>query len=170
MRVVVGRIGRPHGIRGAVTVEPRTDEPDERFAPDAVLLPQSGASPLVVRHSQWHSGRLLVEFEGVEDRNDAEALRGTILEIDRDADAQPADPEEFYDSALMGCSVVTAAGELLGEVIEVAHLPAQDLLVVRGEAREFLIPFVSEIVPVIDLTARRIVVDPPAGLLEIEEP
>lgn len=169
MRVVVGRIGRPHGIRGAVTVEPRTDEPDERFAPDAVLLPQSGASPLVVRHSQWHSGRLLVEFDGVDDRNEAEALRGTILEVERQDDARPDDPEEFYDSALLGCAVVTVTGESLGEVSEVAHLPAQDLLVVAGEGREVLVPFVSEIVPSVDLAARVITVDPPEGLLDIEE-
>lgn len=169
MRVVVGRIGRPHGIRGAVTVEPRTDEPDERFAPDAVLLPQSGASPLVVRHSQWHSGRLLVEFEGVDDRNAAEALRGTILEVDRSDDARPDDPEEFYDSALVGCAVVTVSGESLGEVTEVAHLPAQDLLVVAREGSELLVPFVSEIVPDVDLEARLITVDPPEGLLDIEE-
>jgi len=169
VRVVVGRIGRPHGIRGAVTVEPRTDEPDERFAPDSVLLPQSGASPLVVRHSQWHSGRLLVEFDGVDDRNEAEALRGTILEVERQDDARPDDPEEFYDSALLGCAVITVAGETLGEVTEVAHLPAQDLLVVAGEGREVLVPFVSEIVPSVDLAARVITVDPPEGLLDIEE-
>lgn len=169
MRVVVGRIGRPHGIRGAVTVEPRTDEPDERFAPDAVLLPQSGASPLVVRHSQWHSGRLLVEFDGVDDRNEAEALRGTILEVERSDDARPDDPEEFYDSALVGCAVVTVSGAPLGEVVEVAHLPAQDLLVVAREGGELLVPFVSEIVPAVDLDARMITVDPPEGLLDIEE-
>lgn len=169
MRVVVGRIGRPHGIRGAVTVEPRTDEPDERFAPDAVLLPQSGASPLVVRHSQWHSGRLLVEFDGVDDRNQAEALRGTILEVERSDDARPDDPEEFYDSALLGCEVVTVSGEALGEVTEVAHLPAQDLLVVAREGGELLVPFVSEIVPSVDLEGRVITVDPPEGLLDIEE-
>jgi len=89
MRVVIGRIGRPHGIRGEVTVETRTDEPDERFAPGAVLLVDGPVQQLVVDRMHWHSGRLLVTFEGVVDRNDAEALRGLILEVERPDDATP---------------------------------------------------------------------------------
>lgn len=168
MRVVVGRIGRPHGIRGEVTVEPRTDEPDERFAPGAVLL-RSGAD-LVVERSHWHSGRLLVHFRGVEDRNAAEALRGTLLEVERPEDATPDDPEEFYDSTLLGCEVVGVGGAPLGTVVDILHLPAQDVLVIDVGGREALVPFVSEIVPDVDLAARRVVIDPPEGLLDLDAP
>ena len=166
MRVVVGRIGRPHGIRGEVTVEPRTDEPDERFAPGAVLIASTPTERLEVTRSHWHSGRLLVSFEGVHDRNAAEALRGVILEIDRDDAEAPEDPEEFYDSALIGCSVTTLDGRDVGEVTEVAHLPGQDLLVIAGPFGEVLVPFVEEIVPTIEPASRRIVIDPPPGLIE----
>ncbi len=166
MRVVVGRIGRPHGIRGEVTVEPRTDEPDERFAPGAVLIASPPTERLEVERSHWHSGRLLVSFAGVTDRNAAEALRGVILEIDRDDSEEPDDPEEFYDSALVGCRVRTVEGADVGEITEVAHLPAQDLLVVVGPFGEVLVPFVEEIVPTVDPAARMVVIDPPPGLLE----
>lgn len=166
MRVVVGRIGRPHGIRGEVTVDPRTDEPDERFAPGAVLIASTPTGRLEVVRSHWHSGRLLVTFEGVEDRNAAEDLRGVILEIERDEAEVPDDPEEFYDSALIGCRVSTVDGRDLGEVTEVAHLPAQDLLVVHGPQGEVLVPFVEEIVPTIDTVGRTVVIDPPPGLIE----
>lgn len=166
MRVVVGRIGRPHGIRGEVTVEPRTDEPDERFAPGAVLLATTPTGRLEVERAHWHSGRLLVSFTGVHDRNAAEALRGVILEVDRDDAAVPDDPDEFYDSALIGCRVTTLDGRDVGEVTEVAHLPAQDLLVVDGPYGEVLIPFVEEIVPTIEPANRSVVIDPPPGLIE----
>ena len=169
MRVVVGRIGRPHGIKGEVTVEPRTDEPDERFAPGAVLLLDDPAKQLVVERMHWHSGRLLVWFRGVADRNAAEALRGLLLHVERAEDELPEDPEEFYDSSLEGCTVVLTDGSLVGVVAEVVHLPAQDLLAVRREGRsEVLVPFVEQIVPDVDLEARRIVIDPPGGLLDDE--
>ncbi len=167
MRVVVGRIGRPHGIKGEVTVEPRTDEPDERFAPGAVLLLDDPGASLVVERTHWHSGRLLVTFQGVTDRNAAEALRGTLVHVERAEDELPEDPEEFYDSSLEGCAVVLRDGTVVGEVVDVVHLPAQDLLAVRREGRsEVLIPFVEQLVPEVDLAARVIVVDPPGGLLD----
>lgn len=170
MRVVVGRIGRPHGIRGEVTVEPRTDEPDIRFAPGSSLLRADGGADLVVDDAHWHSGRLLVAFVGVEDRNAAEAIRGTVLEIDRDDDEVPDGEDEYYDSALIGSEVVDHHGVVIGVVREVAHLPAQDLLVIeRSDAPEILLPFVIEFVPEIDVTARRIVIHPPDGLIEADE-
>jgi 16S rRNA processing protein RimM len=170
MRVVVGRIGRPHGIKGEVTVETRTDEPEERFAPGAVLFVDPPAGTLRVLRSHWHSGRLLVAFAGVDDRNAAEALRGLLLHVDRAESEQPADPEEFYDSSLQGCRVVLLDGTDVGEVIDVVHLPAQDLLAIRGEGdREVLVPFVAALVPSVDLPGRRIVIDPPGGLLDPEE-
>ncbi|MEK9737945.1 MAG: ribosome maturation factor RimM, partial [Candidatus Nanopelagicales bacterium] len=99
----------------------------------------------------------------------AEALTGTLLEVDRDADERPEDPEEFYDDQLVGL-VVIADGAAIGEVAEVIHLPAQDLLAVQHvDGREVLVPFVAEIVPTVDLDGHRIIVDPPPGLLDPDE-
>jgi 16S rRNA processing protein RimM len=171
MRVVVGRIGRPHGIRGEVTVEPRTDEPDERFAPGAVLSVDGPVHELVVARPHWHSGRLLVHFEGVEDRSAAEALRGLLLHVERAADETPIDPDEYYDSTLTGCLVQLTDGTAIGEVTDVLHLPSQDLLVVRSaDDREVLVPFVAAFVPLVDVVERRIVIEPPDGLLDADEP
>lgn len=170
MRVVVGRIGRPHGIRGEVTVETRTDEPDERFAPGAVLSVDGPVSELVVEGTHWHSGRLLVRFRGVEDRTGAEALRGLLLHVERPEDLTPQDPEEFYDSNLKGCLVELLDGTRVGDVVDVSHLPAQDLLVIRtDDDREVFVPFVAQMVPTVDVGRRRIVIDPPIGLLEPDE-
>ena len=167
MRVVVGRIGKPHGLRGQVTIELRTDEPDERFAPSSVLFADGAIGVLTVAEIHWHSGRLLVNFVGYESRSAAETLRGTILEVERDAEAQPTDPDEFYDSSLIGCSVETISGEPIGVVGEVVHLPSQELLsVITATGREVLIPFVAQIVPTVDMATRRILIDPPAGLIE----
>lgn len=170
MRVVVGRIGRPHGIRGEVTVETRTDEPDERFAPGAVLQVDGPVSRLVVEAAHWHSGRLLVAFQGIADRTAAEALRNVLLWIDRPDDATPEDPDEYYDSTLVDCRVHLVDGTSVGTVTEVVHLPAQDLLAVRTpDDRDLLVPFVSQFVPEIDVAGRRIVIDPPPGLLDAED-
>ena len=168
MLVVVGRIGRPHGVRGAVSIEVRTDEPDRRFAVGSRLLTDSG-NELVVTSATWHSGRLLLTFEGYDDRNAIEGLRNQILSVDRPDDEQPEDPEEFYDSALVDCEVCDPDGGVIGTVKEVAHLPAQDMLVVRTpDDREILVPFVEEFVPTIDIAHKRIVITPPDGLLDEE--
>ncbi|MEV0001991.1 ribosome maturation factor RimM [Micromonospora sp. NPDC050980] len=179
MLLVVGRIGKPHGIRGEVTVEVRTDEPEARFAPGSVLVTEPGAVPtepgawrvppkLTVESARWHQGRLLVAFSGVPGRDVAEALRNTLVGVDSaDVDA-PADPEEFHDHQLVGLAVVTPDGERLGEVDRIDHAPASDLLVVRRpEGRTALIPFVKAIVPEVDLAGGRVVVDPPGGLLDL---
>lgn len=167
MRVVVGRIGRPHGIRGEVTVEVRTDEPERCFAPDDSLFVNGSERTLVVARSHWHSGRLLLHFDGISDRNQAEALRGLLLEIERPDDAVPEDPDEFYDHSLVGCSVSLAGGELVGTVRDVVHLPGQDVLAVTlSDGREALVPFVLEIVPEVDIAERRVVITPPPGLLD----
>lgn len=167
MQLVVARIGRAHGIRGEVSVELRTDEPEQRLAPGAVLAtepPETG--PLTVVSGRVHSGRLLLRFDGIVDRAAAEALRNTLLLAEVDPDERPEDPEEFYDHQLVGLRVVTTDGAAVGQVGEVAHPPGQDLLVVaRPEGGEALVPFVSELVPEVDLAAGRIVIDPPPGLL-----
>jgi 16S rRNA processing protein RimM len=172
MRLVVGRVGRPHGLRGEVNVEVRTDDPASRFAAGSVLMTDPAErGPLTVSTARWHSGRLLVAFEGCQDRDAAEILRDTLLEIDS-AQLEPlADPEQFYDHDLIGLGVVTVTGEQVGSVVDVLHY-GQDLLVVDGAGaragREILIPFVAAIVPEVDVTGGQLVVDPPAGLLDPE--
>jgi 16S rRNA processing protein RimM len=169
VQLVVGRIGRPHGLRGDVSVEVRTDEPDRRFAPGTALATDpASAGPLVVESRRWHSGILLVRFEGVSDRDHAEELRGTMLVIDS-ADIPPSDdPDEFYDHQLIGLAVVKPDGERVGEVSDVLH-HGQDLLVVRRGKAEVYVPFVKALVPVIDLEKGILVVDAPAGLLDPDE-
>jgi len=168
MLVVVGRIGRPHGVRGAVSIDVRTDEPDLRFAPGNEVIADSGVV-LTIESATWHSGRLLLTFEGYPDRTAIERLRGQVLSVDRDDSESPEDPAEFYDTALVDCEVVTAEGAVVGRVIEVAHLPAQDMLVVvRADSKEVLIPFVEAMVPEVDVHANRIVITPPPGLLDAE--
>lgn len=169
MLVVVGRIGRAHGIRGDVSIEVRTDEPENRFVVGGELITDSGRH-LRIRDVKWHSGRLLLAFDGVQDRTEVEQLRGMLLQVERDEAETPDDPEEFYDSALIDCRVVDEDGVDLGTVREVAHLPAHDLLVIDREGSEVLIPFVREFVPEVDIAARRIVVTPPEGLLDAEAP
>ena len=169
--VVVGRIGRPQGIKGEVTVEVRTDAPDERFAPGAELLTPTGS--LTVEQSRDHSGKLVVLFAGVHDRNGAEALRGTVLSVDARTLPPIEDEDEYYDSQLLGLRVVQQDGTPLGTVTDVLHLPHGDVLAVeRSEAgsRELLVPFVRAMVPVVDLDAGQAVVELPEGLLELSDP
>jgi 16S rRNA processing protein RimM len=168
VQLVVARIGRAHGIKGQVTVEVRTDEPETRLAPGAALLTDPvAAGPLTVAEARWHSGRLLLSFQGVSSRSGAEALRGTLLIAEVDPEQTPEDPEEYYDHQLIGLAVVLADGSPVGELTSIAHLPAQDLLTVtRPDGSEVLVPFVSEIVPEVDLKQKRAVLTPPPGLLD----
>jgi len=170
MQLVVGRVGRPHGLSGEVTVEVRTDDPERRFAAGASLatLPV-WRGPLTVAASRWHSGTLLVRFAGCDDRQAAESLRDTMLAIDSDDLPPLGDPADFYDHDLIGLAVRTAAGEHVGTVADVLH-HGQDLLVVDGagprSGAELLVPFVTAIVPEVDLAGGFLVVDPPPGLLD----
>jgi 16S rRNA processing protein RimM len=172
MLLVVGRVGRPHGLHGEVTVDVRTDDPAERFSLGSALMtdpPERG--PLTVSAARWHSGRLLLRFHGCLDRDAAEALRGTLLVVDSSQLGPLSDPEEFYDHDLVGLQVVTMAGEQVGSVADVLHY-GQDLLVVNGAGTragaEILIPFVAAIVPEVDVASGRLVIDPPPGLLDPE--
>ncbi|MFL6108750.1 MAG: ribosome maturation factor RimM [Marmoricola sp.] len=169
--IVVGRIGKPHGVKGEVSVEPRTDEPERRFATGAQLKTENkrpgaaGPHHLTVVGMRWHSGRLLVRFEEIADRSAAEQARGTLLAIPLDPDERPQDPEEFYDHQLVGLSVVTTDGRVVGELREIAHGAAQDLLVVKTDGRDVLVPFVAALVPEVDVPGGRIVVEDLPGLL-----
>jgi len=171
VQLVVARIGRAHGIKGEVTVEVRTDEPELRLAPGAVLATDPAtAGPLTIETGRVHSGRLLLRFEGVKDRTAAEALRNILLIADVDPAELPEDPEEFYDHQLMDLDVVLADGTEIGRITEITHLPSQDLFIVeRPDGSEVMIPFVEEIVSEIDLDEQRAVITPPPGLIDASE-
>ena len=131
MQLVVGRVTRPHGVRGEVSVEVRTDDPDLRFAVGRVMATDpAAAGPLTVESVRWHSGRLLIRFAGVGDRNQAEELRGTWLTLDTAEVGPTGDPDEFHDHELIGLAVVTTSGEPVGRVTDVRHF-GQDLLVIE---------------------------------------
>ncbi|MGW0733455.1 ribosome maturation factor RimM [Streptomyces sp. NPDC002851] len=168
MQLVVGRIGRAHGIKGEVTIEVRTDEPELRLAPGAVLATDpANVGPLTIAAGRVHSGRLLLRFDGVRDRNAAEALRNTLLIAEVDPDELPDEPDTYYDHQLMDLDVVTTEGQEVGRVTEISHLAAQDLFIVeRPDGSEVMIPFVEEIVTEIDLDQQRAVIDPPPGLID----
>jgi 16S rRNA processing protein RimM len=164
--VVVGRIGRPHGLTGEVSVLVRTDSPEQRFALRTVFELGAGRR-LTVAGTRWHKGALLVRFDGVGDRDAAELLRGELLTISADELPPPADPDEFHDHQLVGLRAELADGAAVGTVTDVVHGPAGELLVVAREgAGDALVPFVRDIVPTVDLAAGRVVLTPPDGLLD----
>jgi 16S rRNA processing protein RimM len=168
VQLVVARIGRAHGIKGEVTVEVRTDEPELRLAPGAVLATDpASAGPLTIETGRVHSGRLLLRFEGVSDRTGAEALRNTLLIAEIDPEELPEGEDEFYDHQLIDLDVVTADGTEVGRITEISHLPTQDLFIVeRPDGSEVMIPFVEEIVAEIDLEEQKAVITPPPGLID----
>ena len=173
-RVVVGRIGRAHGIKGEVSVEPRTDEPARRFAAGSTLFTRApgGAvipTTLTVASTRDHQGRLLVRFAEFADRTAAERARGTWLEAEVVAGERPDDPEDFYDHQLVGLTATDPAGASLGEVVLIEHAGALDLLHLRlHDGRTVLFPFVTALVPEVDVDGGRIVIDDVPGLLEME--
>lgn len=168
MELVVARIGRAHGIKGEVTVEVRTDEPELRLGPGAVLRTDpASAGPLTIETGRVHSGRLLLRFAGVKDRTGAEALRNILLIAEVDPAELPEEPDEYYDHQLMDLDVVLADGTPIGRITEISHLPSQDLFIVeRPDGTEVMIPFVEEIVAEIDLEEQRCVITPPPGLID----
>ena len=170
MRVIIGRAGRPHGIRGEVVIGVRTDEPDLRFAVGAARDETAGppGRRLTVASTRWHSGQLLVLFAGIADRTAASELTGSWLSVDSSQLPDTGDPDEFRDHELIGLNVRTAGGEPVGVVTDVLHY-GQDLLVVRRAEGEFMVPFVKAMVPEVDVQAGLVVIDPPPGLLDPAE-
>jgi 16S rRNA processing protein RimM len=181
MELVVARIGRPQGLRGEVSVDVRTDDPRRRFVVGAQLRTDpAGAGPLTLTSVRDQSGRTILGFDGVEDRTAAEGLRGVLLVVDSDTDAEGDDeapsasnrsePDAWYDHELVGLRAERVDGQPLGVVSRVEHLPAQDLLVVRSAVgSEVLVPFVAALVPEVDIAGGRVVVDPPGGLFDPAE-
>jgi 16S rRNA processing protein RimM len=170
VEVVVGVIGRAHGIRGDVAIDIRTDEPQVRFADGAVLRAESGARRFTVVAAREHSGRLLVRFAELADRTAAEAVRGTVLVVDVDPAELPEDEDEFYDRQLVGLRARAADGSLVGTVLSVLHLPFQDTLEIQTSAGPRLVPFVTEVVPRVDLAAGELqLADLPGLLSDLED-
>jgi 16S rRNA processing protein RimM len=169
VQLVVGRVGRAHGIRGDVFVEVRTDDPEARFAAGSVLATDpADAGPLTVDRVRWHSGKLVLGFAGYPDRTAVERLRGVRLVIDSDELEPLDDPDEFHDHELVGLEVLTTDGTRVGTVAEMIHGPAGELLAVkRADGGEALVPFFRDFVPTVDVKGGKVVIDPPEGLLDL---
>ena len=170
VEVVVGVLGRAHGIRGDVEIHLRTDEPERRFVPGARLRVEGSSRVLTVESARNHSGRLLVHFEELSDRTDAEAARGLVLVTDVVAHELPAEEGEYYDRQLVGLEAVTPAGTSVGRVLAVLHPGPQDLLEISTAGGSRLVPFVTALVPEVDLAGGRVVVADLPGLLSDDEP
>jgi 16S rRNA processing protein RimM len=160
MKLNVGRIGKAHGILGEATIEVRTDEAEDRFAIGAVLETESHGN-LTVASARVHNGILLLSFEGIEDRNAIETLRNELLYADVDIEAPGVDEDDYHVLQLIGCKAFLVDGDEFGEVSEVLNLPGQDVLVIKSDSAETLIPFVRQLVPIVDVKARRMTVIPP---------
>lgn len=164
MQLVVGRIGRAHGVLGEATIDVQTDDPDLRFKVGSKLTLDSGQE-LTIKSSRWHNQILLLGFEGVNDRNQIEALRDQLISSQVDLSALA--PGEYHYQQLIGCQVYLQNNELVGQVSEVVKLPGQDLLSVDKNGSQVLIPMVKQIIISIDVLEKKIVVNPPEGLLDV---
>jgi 16S rRNA processing protein RimM len=169
VEVVVGVVGRAHGLRGEVAVELRTDEPDRRFAPGRQLRAEDSARLFTVVAAREHSGRLLVTFDELTDRTSADAVRGTRLVADVASDERPAAAEEFYDRQLIGLRVRSGDGADAGRVAAVLHMPLQDVLEIDGANGRHLVPFVAALVPEVRLDEGWLRIAAVPGLLDDRE-
>jgi 16S rRNA processing protein RimM len=175
MELVIGRVAKAHGVTGEVVIDVRTDDPAERFAPGSVLRgrkPRGGPErDFVIESVREHGGRLLVRLTGIGDRNAADELRGTLFLVESGNLPPIEDPDEFYDHQLEGLAVRTVAGESVGTVTEVLHTAAGELLSIKrpDEGGELLVPFVSAIVTAVSLAEGTVEIDPPDGLLNLED-
>ena len=167
MQLQVARIGKPHGIRGEVTVQVLTDAPEDRFVPgtEFVVEPAS-AGPLTVVSARWNKDILLLAFEEIETRNDAETLRGAKLFIETE-ELDEDDDEGWYEHELVGLEARVGA-QVVGKIAALHTMPVQDLLVVESpDGKEILIPFVEQIVPEVNVAEKYVLVTPPPGLFEV---
>ena len=166
MDTVLARLGKPHGIKGEFTVEVRTDRPDERLTPGSTFATDPDIGTLTLKSARWHRDRLLLAFAEVPDRNRAEEIRNTLILAEQETEED--DEDAWYLDDLIGLSVF-ADEEKVGEIVDVTNGVAQDLIHLKHvEGHEVLIPFVTAIVPEVDIEGGRITITPPAGLLEAE--
>lgn len=166
MQLVVGRIGRAHGVQGEATIEVRTDDPDLRFAIGEKLTLENG-NQLTISGFRWHNQILLLTFAGIADRNKIEELRDQLLYAEVDVNSNT--PDEYHFQQLIGCQVFLPDRSNLGEVTEIVQLPGQDLLSVKTGRGEILIPMVKQIILSIDVAKKIIEIDPPEGLLDVAD-
>jgi len=160
MRLLVGRIGKAHGILGEATIEVRTDDAATRFALGATVETDKGKS-LTVDSVRVHNGILLLGFEGITDRNGIESFRDTLLYAEVDIDAPGEDEDDYHVLQLIGCVANLEDGTKFGEVTDVLNLPGQDVLAIKTSSGEVLVPFVRQLVPVVDIKEKLVVVIPP---------
>ena len=168
MLVEVGRLIKAHGIKGDLLTQSLTDFPELRFALGAKLQLANQQFLTVTKFAE-HSGRLLLHFEEIVDRNSAEQAAGSLLYAEIDETELPPEPGKYFDRQLIGLLVSTNDGDVIGKVVDVLHLPAQDVLVMNMHGKEVLIPFVDPIVPIVDLDHNMITINPPVGLLEVSD-
>ena len=168
--VVVGRIARPHGLRGQVIVNPETDFAEERFRPGAVVWTRSanGDEELTIETSRLQQGRPVIGFEGFARIEDVERLAGLELRVP-EAWLQPLEPGRYYEHQLAGCVVELITGQRVGTVARVEGGAGGSRLVVDGERGEILIPFAVDICIAVDVAAKKIRIDPPEGLIELNQ-
>ena len=169
MLLVVGRIGRAHGVLGEATIEIRTDLPDERFVLGARLeTDPKERGPLTIESARDHNGILLLKFVEISDRTAIEKARDTLLLADVDLAEEALGDSEFHVQQLIGFNIILQSGKSIGVLSDILNLPGQDVLAIEGRSGEILLPFVEEFVPIVDIENRTITVVPPSGLLELE--
>ena len=171
----VGRLVKAHGLKGALKLELYTDSPDQRFRAGQELelqVPETSewfGKTVKVAELRFYNQSPVLFLEGIQDRSQAETLVKAILLIETDLEQLPEDPEAWYDHQLVGLTALVGE-EVVGKVIRVDHLPAQDLLAIETSNGEVLVPFVKQIVPSVDIKKGQVVLTPPAGLFEINLP
>lgn len=165
MLLIVGRIGRVHGVRGEVTVEVRTDSPEQRFQiGSSITTDPAKSGPLMITDLRWHNGILLLSFNGVSDRGAAEKLKNVLLMAE--VDVAESDADEYHVQLLIGSTVELVDGTVLGTIDDVLTTKGQNLLSFTRNGKQVLIPFVEAIVPTVDIKNRKVVITPPAGLID----
>jgi 16S rRNA processing protein RimM len=171
----VGRLVKAHGLKGALKLELYTDSPDQRFRAGQELelqVPETSewfGKTVKVAELRFYNQSPVLFLEGIQDRNQAETLVKAILLIETDLEQLPEDPEAWYDHQLVGLTALVGE-EVVGKVTRVDHLPAQDLLAIETSNGEVLVPFVKQIVPLVDIQKGQVVLTPPAGLFEVNLP
>jgi 16S rRNA processing protein RimM len=171
----VGRLVKAHGLKGALKLELYTDSPDQRFRAGQELelqVPETSewfGKTVKVAELRFYNQAPVLFLEGIQDRSQAETLVKAILLIETDLEQLPEDPEAWYDHQLVGLTALVGE-EVVGKVIRVDHLPAQDLLAIETSSGEVLVPFVKQIVPTVDIQKSQVVLTPPAGLFEVNLP
>ena len=165
MLLIVGRIGRVHGVRGEVTVEVRTDSPEERFQVGTQIATDPAKfGPLTITGQRWHNGILLLTFDGVSDRGAAEKIKNVLLMAE--VDIAESDADEFHVQLLIGSTIELIDGTVLGTIDDVLTTKGQNLLSFMRGGKQVLIPFVKPIVPTVDIASRKVVITPPEGLID----